>query len=92
MNDIASPVALRQLTAVFAAVSGVCILVFLALFIAWLYVVVDILRSEFKNNTDKMIWFLFIMFMPPLAVPLYFIIGKKQKINNKNNDKNSQAS
>jgi hypothetical protein len=92
MSDIASPVALHELTAIFAAVSGVCILVFLALFVAWLYVVVDILRSEFKNNTDKMIWFLFIMFMPPFAVPLYFIIGKKQKIDTKKNDKSFQAS
>jgi hypothetical protein len=87
MSDIGSPVALQHLNAVFAAVSGVCILVFLALFVAWLYVVVDILRSEFKNNNDKMIWFLFIMFMPPLAVPLYFIIGKKQRLDNKSDDK-----
>ena len=79
MNDISSPVAIQHLTAVFAVVSGVCIIFFLALFIAWLYVVVDILRSDFKNNTDKMIWFIFIMFMPPLAVPLYFILGRKQK-------------
>jgi hypothetical protein len=79
MNDFTFPAALQHLTVVFAAVSGVCILLFLVLFIAWLYVVVDILRSEFNNNTDKMIWFIFIMFMPPLAVPLYFIIGRKQK-------------
>jgi Phospholipase_D-nuclease N-terminal len=81
MSDIASSIALQHLTAIFAAVSGVCIFFFLALFVAWLYVVVDILRSEFKNNTDKMIWFIFIMFMPPLAVPLYFIVGRKQKAN-----------
>lgn len=92
MNNIVSPLGLQHLTAIFAAVSGVCILFFLALFIAWLYVVVDILRSEFKNNTDKMIWFIFIMFMPPLAVPLYFIIGRKQKIGIKKNDESSQPS
>jgi hypothetical protein len=79
MNDITSPIALQHLTAVFAAVSVICILLFLALFISWLYVVVDILRSEFKTDTDKMIWFIFILFMPPLAVPLYFIVGRKQK-------------
>jgi hypothetical protein len=92
MNDITTPIGLQHLTAIFAAVSVVCILVFLTLFVAWLYVIVDILRSEFKNNTDKMIWFIFIMFMPPLAVPLYFIIGRKQKIDSKNNSESPQSS
>ena len=92
MNDFTSPIGLQHLEALFAAVSGVCILVFLALFVAWLYVVVDILRSDFKNNVDKMIWFIFIMVMPPLAVPLYFIIGRQQKINSKNNNESPQAS
>ena len=92
MSDIASPHALQHLAAIFAAVSGVCILLFFAIFIAWLYVVVDILRSEFKNNTDKVIWFIFIMFMPPFAVPLYFIIGRTQKLDNKNHNQNSLTS
>jgi hypothetical protein len=55
MSDIGTSVALHQLTAVFAAVSRVCLIVLLVLFIAWLYVVVDILRGEFRNNSDKMI-------------------------------------
>ena len=92
MNNFASPIGLQHLTAVFAAVSGVCILVFLALFIAWLYVMVDILRSNFKNNVDKMIWFIFIMVMPPLAVPLYFIIGRKQTVDSKNNNESPRTS
>lgn len=92
MNDIASPIGLQHLDAIFAAVAGVCILVFLTLFVAWLYVIVDILRSDFKNNVDKIIWFIFMMVMPPLAVPLYFIIGRKQKIDSKNNHESPQAS
>jgi hypothetical protein len=92
MNDIVNSPALQHITAIFAAVSGVCILFFLALFIAWLYVVVDIVRSEFKNNTDKLIWFIFIMIMPPLAVPLYFFIGRHQKIDHKVGDESSHTS
>ncbi len=92
MNDFAAPLGLQHLTAVFTAVSGVCILVFLVLFVAWLYVVVDILRSDFKNNIDKIIWFIFILVMPPFAVPLYFIIGRKQRIDSRNTDEKPQAS
>ena len=85
MNNIASSHVLEHIGTLFAVVSGICILFFLALFIAWLYVVVDILRSEFKNAGDKIIWFIFILVMPPFAVPLYFIIGRQQKIDYKRN-------
>lgn len=40
---------------------------------------IDILKSEFKGN-DKIVWLLVVLFMNLLGALLYFIIGRKQKI------------
>ncbi|MDD2887646.1 MAG: PLDc N-terminal domain-containing protein [Aliarcobacter sp.] len=53
------------------------VLGFFALFI---YALVDILKSEFENSINKVIWLLLIIFMGPIGVVLYLIIGKKQKV------------
>jgi hypothetical protein len=40
---------------------------------------VDVLKSEFAGS-NKIIWFLVVVFLGPLGVILYFTIGKNQKI------------
>lgn len=50
---------------------------FLGLFI---YVLVDVIKSEFENSINKVIWLLLIIFMGPIGIILYLIIGKKQKV------------
>ncbi|GAA4468151.1 hypothetical protein GCM10023189_52980 [Nibrella saemangeumensis] len=45
-----------------------------------LIAVIDVLRSKFRSDTDKIIWLLVILFLPFFGSILYFIIGRKQRI------------
>jgi len=58
--------------------SMVIILGFLALIIP-IIALVDILNSQFEPN-NKLIWVIIVIFTSPLGAILYFIIGRKQKI------------
>ncbi len=42
---------------------------------------IDILRNEFSGN-NKLIWVLVVIFFSFIGTILYFIIGRKQRINN----------
>jgi len=46
-------------------------------FVIW--VLVDILKSEFKGS-NKLIWVIVVILLPLLGSILYFAIGRKQKI------------
>jgi uncharacterized membrane protein YczE len=46
----------------------------------FIYVLVDIIKSEFTNNINKIIWLLLVIFLAPLGIVLYLLIGRKQKI------------
>ena len=66
------------------------LVVLLVLFVVplWLIALVDILRHDFKGN-DKLIWILVIIFVPFLGPILYFLIGRKQRITGKKDDRNA---
>jgi hypothetical protein len=59
--------------------AAVMIIVAIALFLLWLVTIIDIVSSQFTNNTDKIVWFFFVMLVPPIGILLYFIIGRYQK-------------
>lgn len=44
-----------------------------------LVALIDVLRNDFKAN-DKLIWTVVILLAPILGAILYFLIGRKQKI------------
>ena len=46
----------------------------------FIYVLVDILKSEFTNSINKVIWLVLVLFTGPLGIVLYLLIGKKQRI------------
>ena len=46
----------------------------------WLWSLVDLLRSNFSDSTNKLIWVIVIVFIPVLGALLYLLIGRKQKI------------
>jgi hypothetical protein len=48
-------------------------------FVAWIAALVDILKSEFKNESNKIVWLLVIFFIPLLGALLYFLIASDQK-------------
>jgi Phospholipase_D-nuclease N-terminal len=61
----------------------VIILVAVAMVLLWLAAIIDIVRNDFKRDADKIVWFLFVMILPPIGVLLYLFIGRFQKINRK---------
>jgi len=48
--------------------------------ILWVWALVDLLRSSFADQTNKLIWTLVIIFLPLLGALLYFWIGQEQKL------------
>ncbi len=41
---------------------------------------VNIMKSEFKNNTNKILWVIIVLALPYLGVLLYFLIGRQQRV------------
>ncbi len=60
-------------------------------FIVWLLTLIDILRNEFTNPTNKIVWLLLVLCLAPLGVLLYLIIGRSQKINSLSISEQEQA-
>ena len=52
----------------------------LFMFIAWIWALIDILKSEFKEPINKIIWLLVVFFLYFLGVLLYYFIGRDQKV------------
>lgn len=48
--------------------------------IIWLWALIDVLKSEFTNSSNKIIWILLIIFLPLLGAILYLAVGRGQKI------------
>ncbi len=46
----------------------------------WIIALVDILKSNFKDSNNKILWVLVVILIPVIGSILYFIIGKNQKI------------
>lgn len=55
------------------------IIFILILPVLWIWALVDILKSEFTNLMNKIIWLLVVIFIPYIGFILYFLIGRKQK-------------
>lgn len=54
--------------------------------ILWIIALVDIMRSKFKKNLYELMW-LIIIFLVPFGVIVFFLIGRKQKLQNKIKEK-----
>ena len=56
---------------------------FLALvsLVLWIFALLDILRSEFSGQNDKLVWVVVVLFAPFIGAILYFLVGRKNKIN-----------
>lgn len=52
-----------------------------SLFIAWIFTVIDIVRSEFTSPSNKTVWILLVLLLPLLGMALYFLFGLSQKCN-----------
>lgn len=55
------------------------VLIGIVALIVLISVIIDIVRSEFTNPTNKIVWILLVLFFGPLGVLLYLLIGLGQK-------------
>lgn len=55
-------------------------LIYLGIAIFWLWGLIDIVRSDFKDSINKIIWLLLAFFAGPLGTMLYLLIGRKQRV------------
>jgi len=53
--------------------------IFIIIGILWIWALVDLIKSDFKDNTNKIIWALVIIFTFPIGPVLYLAIGKNGK-------------
>ena len=52
----------------------------LAIFIFWLWALIDIARSDFKDSATKVIWFIIVFFLYLLGAAIYYFFGREQKV------------
>jgi hypothetical protein len=73
------PDIIPQITDMFSRYMIVILIIVGVWLLLWLITIIDILRSEFKRDADKVVWFLFVTANAPLGAFLYFLIGRFQK-------------
>jgi len=56
------------------------LLIGIAVFALWVWALVDIIRSDFKDIGIKIVWFLLVFFIPFLGFILYVILGRSTKL------------
>jgi len=60
----------------------IVLVVIFAPLILWLIALVDIIKSDFNGN-NKIVWLIIVLLVPLLGAILYFLIGRKQKVDPK---------
>jgi succinate dehydrogenase hydrophobic anchor subunit len=51
----------------------------LAYFILWLFCLIDVIRSEFKNQSMKIIWIIILLFAHIVGPLVYLVLRKSSK-------------
>ncbi|WP_369047529.1 PLD nuclease N-terminal domain-containing protein [Tenacibaculum sp. UWU-22] len=65
---------------IYLGLIGPFLLIILLGILPTILALVDILKSKFEDN-DKIVWLLTVLFLNFFGAILYFLIGRKQKIN-----------
>ncbi len=45
-----------------------------------LLAIIDIVRSDFRRDSDRILWAIIVLMVPFIGPILYFLIGRKQKV------------
>lgn len=51
-----------------------------ALFVIWVWAIIDVIKSDFKDSVTKIIWMAILIFLPLLGSLIYIFIGKSTKL------------
>lgn len=49
-------------------------------FLLWLYCVIDVIRSHFKDSNMKLIWIVILLFAHLIGPLVYLVLGKNSKV------------
>lgn len=52
----------------------------LVLFLPALLAIIDVVRSDFRRDSDRVLWAIIVLMVPVIGPILYFVIGRKQKL------------
>ena len=50
--------------------------------VLWVWCIVDILRSDFRRDNDRVLWLLLVLLVPVLGTILYVMMSRDQKVEN----------
>lgn len=67
------------MAAEFAKTLGPVLLIGFVLFMMWLAALIDVIRSNFRNPSNKTMWILLLIFLAPLGTVLYPFMARGQK-------------
>lgn len=45
-----------------------------------LLAILDVVRSEFRKDSDRILWALIVLLVPVIGPVLYYVVGRKQKL------------
>ena len=48
--------------------------------LAWVIALVDIIRSQFRSDTDRLLWIVVVTLAPVLGVIVYVVLGSRYKV------------
>lgn len=48
--------------------------------ILWIWAIIDIINSRFREDSTKILWILLVIFLPFLGTILYYVIGREQRL------------
>ena len=60
--------------------SGISLFIMILFMIMPLVMMVNVAISEFKDNTNKIVWIIIILVLYPIGWILYLIFGRKQRV------------
>lgn len=56
------------------------VLLSLGAIVLWIWSIVDVVRSNFKKESDKIVWLIVVLSLQLMGTILYMIYGVKQKL------------
>jgi len=62
------------------AITLILMLIGIALAIQWVFSIIDVLSQRFKNDSNKIIWIIMLIFVPPIGTFLYMFMRESQVI------------
>ena len=70
---------------------AIWVMIGLVVFITWVSTIIDIVRSEFTNPSNKTVWVMLVILLPLLGTVLYCFLGSGQKLNHISGQSREQA-